>query len=139
VGGLMLDNTSANNNTVSYIVSDPKGQKHIIRGPKGATPDQVISQAQRLIPQGQQSTFQSSQNPQQPFNGMDQQRLLQLFRRANPQGAQQLVSNMIQQRMGGGQDPYRQAMTNLLNAKASQLSGGSSPNMATPQQAIDFL
>jgi len=33
-----------------YNVKDPQGQMHIIEGPDGATPDQVIVQAQKLIP-----------------------------------------------------------------------------------------
>lgn len=33
-----------------YYVTDPQGTQHIINGPDGATPDQVISQAQNLVP-----------------------------------------------------------------------------------------
>lgn len=35
---------------MNYKVQDPQGQFHIIQGPEGATPDQVISKAQSLIP-----------------------------------------------------------------------------------------
>lgn len=33
-----------------YQVKDPQGQLHTIEGPEGATPDQIIAQAQKLIP-----------------------------------------------------------------------------------------
>lgn len=33
-----------------YQVKDPSGNLHIISGPDGATPDQIITQAQQLIP-----------------------------------------------------------------------------------------
>lgn len=33
-----------------YTVKDPQGQEHVIEGPDDATPDQVIAQAQKLIP-----------------------------------------------------------------------------------------
>lgn len=36
-----------------YNVKDPSGQTHVIEGPDDATPDQIIEQAQRLIPSGQ--------------------------------------------------------------------------------------
>lgn len=36
---------------MKYQVKDPQGQTHIIEGPDGATPEQVIAQAQNLIPQ----------------------------------------------------------------------------------------
>ncbi len=36
-----------------YKVKDPQGKEHIIDGPEGATPDQVMAQAQRMIPQQQ--------------------------------------------------------------------------------------
>lgn len=32
-----------------YQVKDPQGQMHIIEGPEGATPEQVVAQAQRLV------------------------------------------------------------------------------------------
>lgn len=36
-----------------YRVKDPAGQEHIIDGPEGATPDEVMAQAQKLISSGQ--------------------------------------------------------------------------------------
>src|SRR5579863_8620638 len=33
-----------------YQVQDPAGQTHVIEGPDGATPDQVMAQAQALVP-----------------------------------------------------------------------------------------
>lgn len=36
-----------------YRVQDPQGQEHIIEGPDNATPDEVMQQAQALIPSGQ--------------------------------------------------------------------------------------
>lgn len=35
---------------MKYQVKDPQGAMHVIEGPEGATPDQVIAQAQKLIP-----------------------------------------------------------------------------------------
>lgn len=35
---------------MKYQVKDPQGQLHVIEGPEGATPDQIIAQAQKLIP-----------------------------------------------------------------------------------------
>lgn len=35
---------------MKYNVKDPQGQMHTIEGPEGATPDEVIAQAQKLIP-----------------------------------------------------------------------------------------
>lgn len=37
---------------MQYIVKDPKGIEHVIDGPEGATPEQVLAQAQKLIPTG---------------------------------------------------------------------------------------
>lgn len=39
-----------------YTVRDPQGQEHIIEGPDNATPDEVIAQAQNLIPSGDQGS-----------------------------------------------------------------------------------
>lgn len=44
---------------MKYQVKDPQGQMHIIDGPEGATPDQVIAQAQKLIPQQSKPVQQS--------------------------------------------------------------------------------
>lgn len=42
----------------SYQVQDPSGAMHIIEGPEGASPDQVMAQAQNLIPKpGQMESF----------------------------------------------------------------------------------
>lgn len=35
---------------MDYIVKDPQGNPHIISGPEGATPEQVVSRAKSLIP-----------------------------------------------------------------------------------------
>lgn len=35
---------------VHYQVKDPQGKLHIIDGPEGATPDEILAQAQKLIP-----------------------------------------------------------------------------------------
>ncbi len=43
---------------MQYQVKDPQGQLHVIDGPEGATPDEVMAQAQKLVP--------SSPAPQQP-------------------------------------------------------------------------
>jgi hypothetical protein len=47
---------------VHYSVKDPHGVEHIIDGPEGATPDEVIAQAQKIIPQQQQSSQPESHN-----------------------------------------------------------------------------
>lgn len=52
-----------------YKVRDPQGNLHIIEGPDGATPDQVIAQAQQLIPQAQPQT---QENPQSYLQQLQQ-------------------------------------------------------------------
>jgi hypothetical protein len=48
---------------VQYRVKDPTGQEHIIEGPDNATPDEVISQAQKLIPTASQNQEQTQPQP----------------------------------------------------------------------------
>lgn len=40
---------------VQYQVKDPQGQLHVIDGPEGASPDEIIKQAQSLIPSNKSS------------------------------------------------------------------------------------
>lgn len=35
-----------------YKVQDPQGQEHLIEGPEGATPEEIMTQAQSLVPDG---------------------------------------------------------------------------------------
>lgn len=60
---------------------------------------------------------------QQPFNGLDQGKLMSLFSKINPEGAQALIGQMVQQRMGA-QDPLKQAQIDLLKARTGALGGG---------------
>lgn len=151
-------------NTQQYVVQDPQGQKHVISGPKGATPQQVLQQAQQMFPQKQQQQPmmggqpqmpqmggqpqqpppqmggqpQPQQQPaaqspmggqQQPFNGVDPQKLLNLYRQANPQGAQQLIGQLLNQRMGTSTlDPLKKAQANYYEAKAKALGSGGGPS-----------
>jgi len=47
---------------VHYEVKDPNGVSHIIDGPEGATPDEIIAQAQKVIPIG-------NPEPSAPYQG----------------------------------------------------------------------
>jgi hypothetical protein len=65
-----------------------------------------------------------SQQGQQPFNGMDQGKLLGLYAQAYPQQAQELIGKLIQQKMGGQQlNPLQQSQVQLNQAKAANLQG----------------
>ena len=130
-----------------YLVADPSGQKHKIQGPDGASPEEVIAQAQKVIPykptagvggmtqpppQPPQGGM-PGQPPQQPFNGADPQKLISAYMRYDPQGAQALVGQMIKQRFGSSQmSQLDQMKMQLDQAKIDALRRGPQAKPTNP-------
>lgn len=77
----------------SQVQSHLQGEVHLIQGPDGASPDQIVQQSQKLITQGGQ---QQQRQPQQS-GGLDAN-TLNLYRKADPQGFGQLLQKMIAQK-----------------------------------------
>ena len=135
----------------NYIVSDPTGKKHIIQGPAGASPDQVIQQAQKIIPKSPQQPTAGipgaggqpvMQNPQQQPQQPPQQQPMQQQQPQPQQMGQQpfnppqispelqaaffkMYPDALKQAIGnklGGQDPYKQAQIAYLQARTNKLN-----------------
>lgn len=119
-----------------YVVADPAGIKHVIDGPDGASPQDVIAQAQKVIPykpfpQGQPAMPQAQQQPRPvgqspvnppPTNQMDPNAMLQAYSKADPQGAQQLLQKLMGSKFGGPnvEDDYKKALTQQALATAQK-------------------
>ena len=122
-----------------YIVADPDGVKHVIQGPDGASPDDVIRQAQAVIPYkptagingrnmtNPQPVAQSPQGGQQaPFNGLNPFIQLVLSRMGiqvpDPQKQAQAQADLA----------YTQALTKKANEPQAQrpeyVADGKSPS-----------
>lgn len=75
--------------------------------------------------QQQRSVGQSPVGQPPPQNGINPQQLMALYQKIDPQGAQKLVGQMVQQKLGGSTlNPLQQAQADYYKARASQLQGG---------------
>lgn len=105
----------------------PPGQP-MSSGPSNIGQDVQMPQRQPIqMPQGQPPSQQIPPLPgQQPFNGMDQSKLMSLYSKYDPQGFQQLIGQMIKQRMGTSTlNPLQQAQADYYKARTGSLQGGS--------------
>lgn len=112
-----------------YIVADPDGVKHIIQGPDGASPDDVIRQAQAVVPykpragmNGRNMTNPQAQQQPAPQGRQQQQQ--------GPNPFMQLVLSRLgvqmpdpqKQAMAQADLEYERALTNKANQPARPVS-----------------
>lgn len=86
----------------NYQVQAPDGSIHVIAGPDGATPEEVMAQAQSLIPQGQPSLGDTLKGDL--VNAVNQDQQIKADKNLNPVGeagaALRVGSNLMQKGVG---------------------------------------
>jgi hypothetical protein len=125
---------------VRYTVRDPQGAEHVIEGPEGATPDQIIQKAQQLIasqPTSPGSTldFIKSQAPaiaQKAFESVEPVSMTKNFYGTDPATMQRLGGPLLPIAGGAVGGPIGAA----AGEAARQLTGTALAPDTVPQTAL---